>query len=236
MPCILNINFENREALPSVVYKPWVRHGSTFHTVIPAVRWGAGYAPGQVGELHGGEVGTARARAQYCEWRADNQTDVRRRVAVPVTNTMRAARGALALATMFCILWNADVPSWIGVAYLTEQYLALILGLSLCALFLSTRVSRAKSPNNVPWWNVALAVTAPAPCLYLVFRFPDVIDQLAFWSAYLLPMGGLLVLLVLEAERRDKGGPASKKSCRRGTLFCSSPILSCLAYSNQRPT
>jgi hypothetical protein len=37
MPCILNINFENREALPSVAYKTWVRHGSPFHTVIPAV-------------------------------------------------------------------------------------------------------------------------------------------------------------------------------------------------------
>jgi len=164
-----------------------------------------------VGELHGGGVGTARARAQYREWRADNQIVVHRHVAAPVTNTMRAARVAAALATIFCILWNADVPSWISVAYPAEQYLTLILGLSLCALFLSARVSRAKSPNNVPWWNVALTVTAPAPCLYLVFRFPDVIDQLAFWSAYLLPMGGLLVLLVLEAERRDKGGPASKK-------------------------
>jgi hypothetical protein len=72
MSCIFNINFENREALPSVAGKTWVRHGSPFHAVILAVRWGTGYAPGQAGELHGGGVGTASASAQYRERRADN--------------------------------------------------------------------------------------------------------------------------------------------------------------------
>ena len=212
-----------------------MRQGSLFHAVLTAVRWGAGQAPGQVGERHGGGIGTARARAQYREWRADNQTVVRRHVAAPVTNTKWAARVAAALATTFCILWNANAPSWFGVAYLTEQYLALILGLSLCALFLSTRVSRAKLPNNAPWWDVALAVTASAACLYLVVRFPDVIDQLALRPAHLVLLHGLLVLLVLEAVRRDRGGLALKISCRRGALFCSRPILTCLAYPNRRP-
>jgi hypothetical protein len=148
MPCIFNINFENREALPSVAGKTWVRHGLPFHAAIAAVRWGTGYTPGQAGELHGGGIGTARARAQYRERRADDQTVVRRHVAAPVTYTKRAAHVAAALATLFCILWHAGVSSWLGVADKTEQYLALILGLSLCALFLSTRVPRAKSPDS----------------------------------------------------------------------------------------
>ena len=102
----------------------------------------------QAGEIHGGGFGTASARAQYRERRADNQIVIGRQVAAPVTNTVRATRVAAALVTLFCILWHAGVPSWLGVADPAEQDLALMLGLSLCALFLSTRVSRAKLPYN----------------------------------------------------------------------------------------
>jgi TRAP transporter 4TM/12TM fusion protein len=121
-----------------------------------------------------------------------------------VTFTTLAARVAAALATTFCILWNADVPSWFGVAYLTEQYLALILGLSLCALFLSTRITGTKS-DKAPWWDILLAAAALVGCLYLVFQFPRALDQLAFRPLYLVSLGGMLVVLVLEGVRRETG-------------------------------
>ena len=120
------------------------------------------------------------------------------------TYTTYAARLAAALATTFCILWNADVPSLFGVAYLTEQYLALILGLTLCALFLSTRISRKKD-DSAPWWDILSAAVALGICLYLVFRFPSVLDQLAFRPLYLVLLAGVLVMLVLEGVRRDTG-------------------------------
>ncbi|MCF8475590.1 MAG: TRAP transporter fused permease subunit [Pseudolabrys sp.] len=121
-----------------------------------------------------------------------------------MTRTDRAARIAAALATVTCILWNAQAPAWFGVAYLTEQFLALILGLSLCALFLSARVSGQRD-DTAPWWDILLACLALAACLYLVFWFPYVLDQLAYRSIYLVVLGGALVILVLEGVRRETG-------------------------------
>lgn len=53
--------------------------------------------------------------------------------------TLRPAGAVAALAAVFCILWSANAPAGVRVAYLTEQYLALVLGLNLCALFLWVR-------------------------------------------------------------------------------------------------
>ena len=41
------------------------------------------------------------------------------------------------LITLSCILWNLDLPTRLGIAVLTEQYLSLVLGMSICIVFLN---------------------------------------------------------------------------------------------------
>ena len=89
--------------------------------------------------------------------------------------TTLAARIAAALATVSCILWNANAPAWFGVAYLTEQYLALILGLSLCALFLSVHDCLPKANRTSLVWREHFLLRA----LYDTLPMPTRIDHLA---------------------------------------------------------
>ena len=65
----------------------------------------------------------------------------------------RPAFAALSAACAFllpvlCILWALDTPLRLGVAYLTEQYLALILGLVLGALYFDI-AARAPSRASI---------------------------------------------------------------------------------------
>jgi len=118
--------------------------------------------------------------------------------------TMIAARILAAGATVSCLLWNANTPALLGLAFFTEQFLALVLGCSLGALYLSTRASGVRG-GAAPWWDIALAAISFSACLYLVVGFPAALDQLAFRPPHLVLLGGLLVLLVLEGVRRETG-------------------------------
>ena len=69
------------------------------------------------------------------------------------------ARLAAGLACASCVLWNADLPGWFGVAFLKEQYLAVILGLSLCATYLTTRWT-GEETERTPWYDLAVALAA----------------------------------------------------------------------------
>jgi len=91
-----------------------------------------------------------------------------------MTYTMRAARIAAAPATTSCILWNAQAPAWFGTAYLTEQYLALILGFSLCALFRSVCGSLPKANRTSLVWRGHFLLGA----LYYTLLTPERIDRL----------------------------------------------------------
>lgn len=59
--------------------------------------------------------------------------------------TLRATRLAAALATISCILCNARMPAWSGFTSLSDQFLGLMLALSLCALFIWMRDCHPKA-------------------------------------------------------------------------------------------
>jgi len=88
--------------------------------------------------------------------------------------TSRAARTAAALAVFFSVLWNANAPAWFGVAYPAEQYLVLILGLSLCALLLSVRDGLPHASRTSLDWHGNFHVGA----LYHTLPKPTRIDHL----------------------------------------------------------
>jgi TRAP transporter 4TM/12TM fusion protein len=99
------------------------------------------------------------------------------------------------------VLWVVDVPRrLLGLAFYTEQFLAVCLGLSLALAFIART---ARPPSWAEW---AGAFGSLGICLYIAFRY----HQLTFEIA-LLPTEGIigsavLILLVLEATRRTSGG------------------------------
>ena len=101
---------------------------------------------------------------------------------------------------LFCVVvWVIDLPRRLfGLAFYTEQLLAVCLGLSLALAFLTAR----PRPGPIHW---AGAVASIAICLYITIRYEPLTYELA-----MLPMEGIvgsaiLIVLVLEATRRSAG-------------------------------
>jgi TRAP transporter 4TM/12TM fusion protein len=102
---------------------------------------------------------------------------------------------------IFCVVvWVIDLPRRLfGLAFYTEQLLAVSLGLSLALAFLTGQ----KAPR---WYNWAGAVASIGICLYITIRYEPLTYELA-----MLPLEGIigsaiLIVLVLEATRRTAGG------------------------------
>lgn len=106
--------------------------------------------------------------------------------------------------TLACVLWNLDVPLRLGFAILTEQYLALQLGLAVCIVFLSSRFTSAQAdePGVVNW---LIAVVGLVTLLYTAANYVDLLREQPFRPSILTFIGAVVVLCVLEGVRRRAG-------------------------------
>jgi TRAP transporter 4TM/12TM fusion protein len=101
---------------------------------------------------------------------------------------------------LFCVVvWVIDLPRRVfGLAFYTEQLLAVCLGLTLALAFIT-------SARPVRWYTWMQAAAAIGICLYITIRYEPLTYELA-----MLPMEGIigsaiLIVLVLEATRRTAG-------------------------------
>ncbi len=114
------------------------------------------------------------------------------------------ARLAAGIACASCVLWNADLPGWFGVAFLKEQYLAVILGLSLCATYLTTRWT-GEETERTPWYDLGVALAALVVLGYTAANYQGLVEQIGDRPLILTVIGGFIVVAVLEGLRRLTG-------------------------------
>jgi TRAP transporter 4TM/12TM fusion protein len=123
------------------------------------------------------------------------QDDAGARVAAWATDILQA------ILIAGVVIWVIDLPRRLfGIAFYTEQLLAVCLGLGLALAFVGNRVMPPR------WYDWIAAGISLAICLYIAIRY----DALTYEIA-LLPTDGIigsliLILLVLEATRRSSGG------------------------------
>lgn len=112
-----------------------------------------------------------------------------------------AADALQAILIACVVVWVIDLPRRLfGIAFYTEQLLAVCLGLGLALAYIG---DQARPPRWYDWMAAAAALTI---CFYIAIRY----DALTYEIA-LLPTDGIigslaLILLVLEATRRSSGG------------------------------
>jgi len=108
--------------------------------------------------------------------------------------------------TIVAVAQAASVPSRLGYSYYTEQFLALVLGLSLAIIFLVSgqEAGRARSvaATALDWILSALGLGLS---LYVMVAYPSLVSQAMSlpWNA--LFVGAALFVLVLECLRRSVG-------------------------------
>ncbi len=109
--------------------------------------------------------------------------------------------------TLVAIIQAASLPSRLGYSYYTEQFLAVVLGLSLAIVFLvSGRGDRVDNTHPVAdLLNWILSVAGLGLSLYVAVAYPSLVANAMSlpWDA--LIVGIALFLLVLEGLRRAVG-------------------------------
>ena len=107
---------------------------------------------------------------------------------------------AAATMTVLCVLWNIDLPTRLGVAFLTEQYMAVQLGLALLILFMGF------SGHKIGQWIGLLSALVVVLSLgYMAVNYDDLLAEQAYRPPVLTVLGSVVVFGVLEGVRRRAG-------------------------------
>lgn len=115
--------------------------------------------------------------------------------------------GLSGLLTLAAVAQAADIPSRLGYSYYTEQFLALVLGLSLGLVFLMPRPSgdvpgARVGPRPIDW---VLGLMGLGLGLYVMVDYPRLVGRAMSLPRDALFVGIVLFLLVLEGLRRSVG-------------------------------
>ena len=115
-------------------------------------------------------------------------------------------RTLLISSTVLGSLWALEVHNYFEITFFKQQYLALFLALSLCAVFLAVKAHPKQSGDHVPWYDWFLALGGMAIGLYVTILYPTIAYRLGILSPDRWIFGGLALILVIEATRRVAGG------------------------------
>jgi len=107
--------------------------------------------------------------------------------------------------TILGSLWAMEIHHSLSWAFFKEQYLGLFLALALGSIFIGTKVRAREPGNRVPWYDWLLAAAGFLVGGYVTIMYPTIAYRLGILSPDRWILGGLAILLVLEATRRLAG-------------------------------
>jgi TRAP transporter 4TM/12TM fusion protein len=102
-------------------------------------------------------------------------------------------------------MWALAVPRRLGLAFYTEQFVCVILGLALAVAFLRLPADRTTVRRHVPWFDWIAAAVGLGIGAYMAIYYPDLVNFLLMRPASIVIPGALLIVLLLEATRRATG-------------------------------
>ena len=124
----------------------------------------------------------------------------------PLTGPPKMLVGGFLFAlTILGSLWALEVHNTLSWAFFKEQYLALFLSLAMVSVFLGIKARKKEPGDRVPWYDWLLAGCALLVCGYVVVMYPTIAYRLGILSPERWLLGGLAILLILEATRRLVG-------------------------------
>ncbi len=102
-------------------------------------------------------------------------------------------------------LYLLDLHLHFGFVILRQQYLAMLLLLTLGTVFLTIPAGRSSPSHRLPWSDLSLSLAGIGVGLYLVVFYPDLIYTLGELRWERLLLGAIAIALVAEATRRILG-------------------------------
>jgi len=100
------------------------------------------------------------------------------------------------------IIYVSRIPDRFGFVPFREQYLGLFLTLVLISTFLNVPATKHSPRNTLPWYDILLTLMGAAAGGYLFLFYPELMYKLGRILPANVILGGITLLLVLEACRR----------------------------------
>lgn len=111
------------------------------------------------------------------------------------------------VVTLLGLAWAADLYRTVGLQFRTEQFLAVVLGLSIALVFLVRPLRRGTARHRLPWYDAVLALAAFAAGVWIAWHYPQLLRGFFRPTTEGLIATWTLFVLLLEALRRSAGWP-----------------------------
>ena len=113
----------------------------------------------------------------------------------------------LGLLVAMTVAWVLKIPDRLGFALITQQVIAIVLGLTVAASFLSPRNSSPLSG----WADLLLAAFGMASWFWLAWNFNDWMLTLAYRTPDMWIPGAIAIVITVEALRRAALAAAAER-------------------------
>jgi TRAP transporter 4TM/12TM fusion protein len=122
-------------------------------------------------------------------------------------NGAAAALTRLFLCTLTILgaLWSLEIHDTLEWTFFKEQYLGLFFAIAMAGIFLSVKSRRTENCLGIPWYDWMLASASLLVGGYVTVMYPTIAYRLGVLSPERWLLGGMAILLILEATRRVVG-------------------------------
>jgi TRAP transporter 4TM/12TM fusion protein len=109
----------------------------------------------------------------------------------------------LTLIPIVAIIGILDLPSYLGVSLFLEQYIGIIVGLTLAASFIFFPARRGA--EKVPFYDLAFAFLSVLVGLYVCVNYQQIGIDIGLLKPERIILGAICIFLFVEAARRQVG-------------------------------
>src|SRR3990172_5532706 len=107
--------------------------------------------------------------------------------------------------TLVAAAWAGEVHVLLNLMFFKEQFLGFFFALGMAGVFLRVKSYGREPAENVPWYDWLCFVVSLVTGGYIMVMYPSIAYRLGVLSPERWILGGLAVLLILEATRRVAG-------------------------------
>jgi TRAP transporter 4TM/12TM fusion protein len=107
--------------------------------------------------------------------------------------------------TLASAAWAGELHVYANVTFFKEQFLGLFFALGMAGVFLRVKSHAGDSEAGVPWHDWLCCAASLACGLYITVMYPSIAYRLGILAPERWILGGIAVLLILEASRRIAG-------------------------------
>ncbi|MEJ2375121.1 MAG: TRAP transporter fused permease subunit [Pseudolabrys sp.] len=110
------------------------------------------------------------------------------------------------LLAALCVFWALDPQTLFGFAIYREQFLSVVLGLTLSTCYLSVTVRR-RATQQLAWYDGVAAFVGLAVAIWMSWHWEHLLTAVGDQTNEVLILGVIVVCLVMEGLRRVTGLP-----------------------------